>query len=154
MITSARFYEIMNENAIEIRKQHKKERELYVIQIKSTPLSTSLSLSLLCVSLSLFSFSLFSFSLSLFSLSFSLYLSFSLSLLSYKNTTSLPRASLVAQTVKNLPATQDTWVQSLGWEDPLEKRMVTPSSNLAWRIPWTEEPSSLQSTGSQGAGHA
>ena len=62
-------------------------------------------------------------------------------------------AILVAQTVKNLPATQDTWVQSLGWEDPLEKRMVTLSSNLAWRIPWTEKPGSLQSTGSQRAGH-
>ena len=83
----------------------------------------------------------------------SLYLSFSLSLLSYKNTTSLPRASLVAQTVKNPPATQDTWVQSLGWEDPLEKRMVTPSGDLAWRIPWTEKPGSLQSMGSQRAGH-
>ena len=52
-------------------------------------------------------------------------------------------ASLVAQTVKNPPATQDTWVQSLGWEDPLEKRMVTPSGDLAWRIPWTEKPGRL-----------
>ena len=42
--------------------------------------------------------------------------------------------------VKNLPAMQDTWVQSLGWEDPLEKEMATHSSILAWRIPWTEEP--------------
>ena len=50
-------------------------------------------------------------------------------------------ASLVAQTVKNLPAMQDTQVQSLGWEVPLEKRMATHSSILAWRIPWTEEPS-------------
>ena len=45
----------------------------------------------------------------------------------------------MAQTIKNLPAVQDTGVQSLGWEDPLEKEMVTHSSILAWRIPWTEE---------------
>ena len=49
-------------------------------------------------------------------------------------------ASLVAQMVKNLPAMWETWVQSLGQEDPLEKGMVTHSSILAWRIPWTEEP--------------
>ena len=49
-------------------------------------------------------------------------------------------ASLVAETVKNPPAMQKTWVQSLGQEDPLEKRMSTPSSILAWRIPWTEKP--------------
>ena len=55
----------------------------------------------------------------------------------------------VAQLVKNLPATQETWVQSLGREDPLEKGMATHSSILAWRIPWTEEPGGLQSTGSQ-----
>ena len=48
--------------------------------------------------------------------------------------------SLVAQTVKNLPVMWKTWVQSLGWEDPLEKGMATHSSILAWRIPWTEEP--------------
>ena len=47
---------------------------------------------------------------------------------------------LVVQTVKNLPAIQETWVNSLGWEDPLEKGMATHSSILAWRIPWTEEP--------------
>ena len=52
-------------------------------------------------------------------------------------------ASLVAQMVKHLPAVQDTWVQSLGWEDPLEKEMATHSSSLAWRIPWTEEPRRL-----------
>ena len=52
-------------------------------------------------------------------------------------------ASLVAQTVKNLPAMQETQVQYLGWEDPLEKGMATHSSILAWRIPWTEEPSGL-----------
>ena len=56
-------------------------------------------------------------------------------------------ASLVAQMVKNLPAMQETWVRSLGWEDPLEKRTVTLSSILAWRIPWTEEPGRLQSMG-------
>ena len=62
-------------------------------------------------------------------------------------------ASLVAQMVKNLPAMQETWVRSLGWEDPLEKRTVTHSSILAWRIPWTEEPGRLQSMGSQRVGH-
>ena len=49
-------------------------------------------------------------------------------------------ASLVAQKVKNLPAMWDTWVRSLGWEDPLEKGMTTHSSILAWKIPWTKEP--------------
>ena len=58
------------------------------------------------------------------------------------------RASLVAQTVKNLPATQETRVQSLVRKDPLETGMATHSSILAWRIPWTEEPGGLQSTGS------
>jgi len=62
-------------------------------------------------------------------------------------------ASLVAQLVKNLPTVQDTWVRSLGWEDPLEKGMAIHSSILAWRIPWTEEPDRLQSTGSQRVGH-
>ena len=47
--------------------------------------------------------------------------------------------------VKNLPAMQEIWVQSLGWEDPLEKEMATHSSILAWRTPWTEEPGRLQS---------
>ena len=56
---------------------------------------------------------------------------------------------LIQQMVKNLPAMQETWVQSLGWEDPLEKGMATHSSILAWRIPWTQEPSSLQSMESQ-----
>ena len=59
------------------------------------------------------------------------------------------RASGVAQTVKNPPAMQETQIQSLGWEDPLEKGMATHSSILAWRTPWTEEPGELQSTGSQ-----
>ena len=57
--------------------------------------------------------------------------------------------SLVAQMVKNPPAVQKTWVQSLSWEDPLEKGMATHSSILAWIIPWTEEPGGLQSMGSQ-----
>ena len=58
------------------------------------------------------------------------------------------RASLVAQLVKNLPAMQETWVQSLGWEEPLEKGKATHSSFLAWRIPWT-----MQSMGLQRVGH-
>ena len=62
-------------------------------------------------------------------------------------------ASLVAQTVKNPPAMPGTWVQSLGWEDPLEEGMATHSSVLAWRIPWTEEPGRLQSSGSQRVRH-
>ena len=61
--------------------------------------------------------------------------------------------SLVAQTVKNLPAVQEAWVQSLGQENPLEKEMATHSSILTWRIPWTEEPGGLQSMGSQKARH-
>ena len=65
----------------------------------------------------------------------------------------LPRASLVAQTVKNLPAMQETWIESLGWEDPLEKGMATHSNILAWRIPWTEETGELQSMGSQKVRH-
>ena len=52
-------------------------------------------------------------------------------------------ASLLARTVKNLPAMQGTWVPSLGWEDPLEKEVATHSSILAWKIPWTEEPGGL-----------
>ena len=62
-------------------------------------------------------------------------------------------ASLVAQRLKRLPAMQETWVRPLGWEDPLEKEMATHSSILAWRIPWTEEPSELHSMGSQRVGH-
>ena len=58
-------------------------------------------------------------------------------------------ASPVAQMVKRLPAMQETWVWSLGREDPLEKEMATHSSTLAWRIPWREEPGELQSMGSQ-----
>ena len=56
--------------------------------------------------------------------------------------------SLVAQRVKNLPAMLETWVRSLGWEDPLEEGMATHSSILAWRIPWTEVPGGLHSIGS------
>ena len=58
-------------------------------------------------------------------------------------------ASLVAQMVKNPPAMRETWVQSLGWEDPLEKGTAIHSSIVAWRIPWTEGAVRLQSTGSQ-----
>ena len=58
-----------------------------------------------------------------------------------------------AQRLKHLPEMQETWVRSLGWEDPLEKAMATHSTILAWRIPWTEEPGGLQSTGSQRVGH-
>ena len=58
---------------------------------------------------------------------------------SYMKAIRKTRASLVARMVKNLPAVQETWVQSLGWEDPLEEGMTTHSSILAWRIPWTEE---------------
>ena len=54
-------------------------------------------------------------------------------------------ASLIPQTIKNTPVMQETWVWSLGWEDPLEKGMAAHSSILAWRIPWTEEPGGLQS---------
>ena len=61
--------------------------------------------------------------------------------------------SFVAQRLKRLPAMRETWVRSLGWKDPLEKEMATHSSILAWRIPWTEEPGGLQSTGSQRVGH-
>ena len=63
------------------------------------------------------------------------------------------RTSLVAQSLKCLPAMQETRVQSLGWEDHLEKEMATHSSALAWRIPWREEPGRLQSMGSQRVGH-
>ena len=61
-------------------------------------------------------------------------------------------SSLVAQMVKRLPEMWETWVQSLGWEDLLEKETATHSSTLAWRILWTEEPGRLQSMGSQRVG--
>ena len=63
------------------------------------------------------------------------------------------RASLVAQMVKCVPTIRETQVQSLGWEDLLEKEMATHSSILAWKIPWMEEPGRLQSMGSQRVGH-
>ena len=59
----------------------------------------------------------------------------------------------MAQSLKRLPAMRETWVQSLGQEDPLEKEMVTHSSILAWRIPWTEKPGRLQSMGLHRVGH-
>ena len=59
----------------------------------------------------------------------------------------------MSQMVKNLRVMWETWVQSLDWEDPMEEGMAVHSSILAWRIPWTEEPGGLQSTGSQRAGH-
>ena len=62
-------------------------------------------------------------------------------------------ASLVAQRLKRLPAMQETWVQSLGQEDPLEEEMATHSSILAWRIPLTEEPGEIQATELQKVGH-
>ena len=65
----------------------------------------------------------------------------------------IPWASLVAQRLKHLPAMRETRVWSLGQEDPLEKEMATHFSILAWEIPWMEEPSGLQSTGSQRVGH-
>ena len=63
------------------------------------------------------------------------------------------RASLVGSAVKNPPVMQEMTVRSLGWEDPLEKEMATHSSILVWEIPWTEEPSGLQSMGWQRVGH-
>ena len=65
----------------------------------------------------------------------------------------LKRAFLVTQMVKHLPAMQETWVWSLGWEDPLEKEMATQSSILAWRISWAEKPGRPQSMGLQRVGH-
>ena len=62
-------------------------------------------------------------------------------------------AALVAHSVKNLPAVQETRVLSLDWEDPLEKEMATHSSILAWKISWAEEPGGLQSMGSQRVRH-
>ena len=71
----------------------------------------------------------------------------------YKKCRKTDGASLVAQRLKCLPAMREAWVRSLGQEDPLKKEMATHSSILAWRIPWTEEPGGLQSTGSQRVGH-
>ena len=66
---------------------------------------------------------------------------------------SLNKPSLVAQKVKDLPAMQETWVRSLGWEDPLKEGIAMLSSILAWRIPWIKEPGGLKSRGSQRVGH-
>ena len=59
----------------------------------------------------------------------------------------------MAQTVEHLPAVRETWLRSLGREDPLEEEMATHSSILAWKIPWTEEPGGLQAKGSKRVGH-
>ena len=67
--------------------------------------------------------------------------------------TAYVQTSLVAQMVKHLSTMWETWVQSLGWEDPLEKEMAIHSSTTAWKIPWMEEPGRLQSMGSQRVGH-
>ena len=66
---------------------------------------------------------------------------------------SVPRTSLVAQTVKRLPTMWEACIRSLGWEDPLEKEMATHGSTLAWKIPWTEELGRLQSMGLQRVRH-
>ena len=66
---------------------------------------------------------------------------------------SMYQASLVPHMVKNLPAMQETWVQPLGLEDPLDKEVATYSTILAWRTPWTEEPGGLQCMESQRVGH-
>ena len=66
---------------------------------------------------------------------------------------SINKASLVAQRLKHLPAMRETWLRSLGWEDPLEKEMATHSRVLAWRIPGTEEPGGLLSMGSHRVRH-
>ena len=65
----------------------------------------------------------------------------------------LDEMQLVPQMVKRLPAMQETWVLSPGWEDPLEKEMATDSGTLAWKIPWMEEPGGLQFMGSQRVRH-
>ena len=69
------------------------------------------------------------------------------------SSSSCHRTSPVAQTVERLSTMWETWVRSLGWEDPLEKEMAIQSSTIAWKIPWTEEPGRLQSMGSQRVGH-
>ena len=74
-------------------------------------------------------------------------------LLSTFGNNNIALAPLVARSVKNLPAMEETRVQSLGWEGPLKKEMSTHSSILAWEIPWTEEPGGLQSMGLQEVRH-
>ena len=76
-----------------------------------------------------------------------------LSMLANINFSIVSWTSLVAQTVKSLPTMQETWVRSLGQENPLEKEMATHSSILAWKIPWMVDPVRLQSMGSQRVGH-
>ena len=71
----------------------------------------------------------------------------------FGNTVPIAETSLMAQMVKRLPAMQETQVQSLAWEDPLEKQMAIHSGTVAWNIPWTEKPGRLQSMGSQRVGH-
>ena len=71
----------------------------------------------------------------------------------YNRSPKIVRTSLVAQMVKCLPTMWETWVRSLGQEDPLEKEMAMHSSTLAWKIPWMEEHGRLQSMGSQRVGH-
>ena len=75
------------------------------------------------------------------------------SIIGYYKALNIIGLPLVAQRVKRLPTMWDTWVQSLGWEDPLEKEMATHSSALAWKISWMEKPGRLQSMGSQRLGH-
>ena len=70
-----------------------------------------------------------------------------------KTPLSISWASLVAQMVKHLPGMREIQVRPLGWEDPLEKEMAIHSSTLTWKMPWTEEPSRLQSMGSLRVGH-
>ena len=72
---------------------------------------------------------------------------------SYLGFSYLAHTSLVAQMVKRLSTIWETWVRALGLEDPLEKEMAIHSSTVAWKIPWTEEPGTLQSMGSQRVGH-
>ena len=74
-------------------------------------------------------------------------------LLSFGNILPLLSSSLVAQMVKRLPTMKEFQVQSLGWDDPLEKEMAIHSSTIVWNIPWTGEPGRLQSMGSQRVGH-
>ena len=71
-----------------------------------------------------------------------------LDMLLFKMSLAIMRASVVTQRVKSLPATRETWIQSLGRENPMEKEIATHSSIFAWRIPWTEESGGLQSMGS------
>ena len=78
---------------------------------------------------------------------------FILSVLLWVRIRGLSWASLVAQRLTRLPAMWEVWVQSLGQEDPLEKEMAAHSSTLAWKIPWTEEPSRLKFMGLQRVGH-